>query len=183
MTDSSNDQPAGTNATAPKTSGRRKLSTRKKLLFAGVIFTAFFGLLELVLAAIGVKPIAYSEDPFVGFSGQSPLFQKTTTPDGQTVYETSPGKLRWFNAQQFPAHKDSNDYRVFCLGGSTTYGRPYDDNTSFSGWLREYLNIADTSRNWQVINAGGISYASYRVAAVMRKQRCPQPDIGCRAGV
>ena len=177
MTASHDIQPADTDTAALTTTRQPKRSVRRKLLFAGIIFTAFFGLLELILAAVGVKPIAYREDPFVGFSGQSPLFRETTTSNGEKVYQTAQGKLRWFNPQQFPSRKGDNDYRIFCLGGSTTFGRPYDDRTSFSGWLRAYLAIADTTRNWQVINAGGISYASYRVAAVMEELADYEPDL------
>jgi tetratricopeptide (TPR) repeat protein len=67
--------------------------------------------------------------------------------------------------------------RIFCTGGSTTYGRPYDDATSFCGWLRELLPVADPSRDWELINAGGISYASYRVAALMEELAAYQPDL------
>ena len=76
---------------------------------------------------------------------------------------------RFFNKQQFDRKKDKGVTRVFCLGGSTTFGRPYDDLTSFCGWLRELLPVADPSRKWELINAGGISYASYRVAALMEE--------------
>ncbi|MEZ5393510.1 MAG: tetratricopeptide repeat protein [Bryobacterales bacterium] len=62
------------------------------------------------------------------------------------------------------------------MGGSTTYGRPYDDRLSFSGWLRELLPIADPTRQCEVINAGGVSYASYRVAAVMEELAQYEPD-------
>ena len=63
------------------------------------------------------------------------------------------------------------------MGGSTTYGRPFDDATSFCGWLRELLPVADPSRQWELINAGGISYASYRVAALMEELADYQPDV------
>jgi hypothetical protein len=46
------------------------------------------------------------------------------------------------------------------MGGSTVYGRPYDDTTSFPGWLRELLPVADLTSNWEVINTGGESYAN-----------------------
>ena len=80
---------------------------------------------------------------------------------------TAANKKDVFNVQAFSARKKANTYRIFCLGGSTTFGRPYDDRTSFAGWLRAFLAAADPSRTWEVINAGGISYASYRVAALM----------------
>ena len=66
---------------------------------------------------------------------------------------------------------------MFCLGGSTTFGRPYDDQTSFCGWLRELLAVAYPEGNWEVVNAGGVSYASYRVAALMEELVAYEPDL------
>ncbi|MFN7893905.1 MAG: hypothetical protein ACK5OC_26705, partial [Pirellula sp.] len=63
------------------------------------------------------------------------------------------------------------------MGGSTTYGHPFFDSTSFSGWLREFLPVHDPSCHWEVINAGGISYASYRVAALMKELAQYEPDL------
>tara|TARA_R110002167_G_scaffold8292_5_gene38454 strand:- start:588 stop:2564 length:1977 start_codon:yes stop_codon:yes gene_type:complete len=82
-----------------------------------------------------------------------------------------------FNDQQFPVNKSPNTYRIFCLGGSTTFGRPYDHRTSFCGWLNAYLTAADPTHIWEVINVGGISYASYRVAAMMAELNTYQPDL------
>jgi tetratricopeptide (TPR) repeat protein len=85
--------------------------------------------------------------------------------------------LAWFNAQTFPREKPEGTYRIFSIGGSTTNGRPYDDATSFSGWLREYLKATATGRQWEVINAGGVSYASYRAALVMEELIQYEPDL------
>jgi hypothetical protein len=63
------------------------------------------------------------------------------------------------------------------MGGSTTYGHPYEDPTSFCGWLRELLNAAAPDHRWEVVNAGGISYASYRVALLMEELAGYQPDL------
>ncbi|MHC4121542.1 MAG: tetratricopeptide repeat protein, partial [Planctomycetota bacterium] len=82
-----------------------------------------------------------------------------------------------FNLQRFDRNKSADTYRVFCVGGSTTFGRPYDDTTSFCGWLREMLPKADPARKWELINAGGVSYASYRVAAVMEELARYEPDL------
>lgn len=65
-------------------------------------------------------------------------------------------KVKWVNAQRFPVQKSRGTYRIVCLGGSTTYGRSCDDTACFSGWLRELLPLADPTRQWQVVNAGGI---------------------------
>lgn len=167
--------PSLVSPTAAKT--RRKLSIGKKLFFSAVMTLLFFVTLEGSLAIFGLKPVATTEDPFVGFAGQVPLFVKSTGASGSTEYVTARNKLRWFNRQRFPADKPANGYRVFCLGGSTTYGHPYDDKTSFGGWLRELLPEADPSKQWEIINCGGISYASYRVANLMKELLEYEPDL------
>lgn len=138
---------------------------------------AILVVIELVLMAAGVTPLYKRTDTSVGFEGYAPLFVRHTQPDGEQVYRTASNKLQWFNMQQFPAKKGEGVTRVFCLGGSTTYGRPYDDRTSFSGWLRLFLPSVDSTRRWEVINAGGISYASYRVARVMEELAGYEPDL------
>jgi tetratricopeptide (TPR) repeat protein len=144
----------------------------KKALFAAIVFFGFFGLLEGVLALAGVRPRLAFEDPYVGFSKTIPLFQRKGDE-----YVTAPAKVGWFNEQRFPAKKASGVLRIYSVGGSTTFGRPYDDRLSFSGWLRELLPVADSSKRWEVINAGGVSYASYRVAAVMEELAQYDPDL------
>lgn len=121
---------------------------------------------------LGVRPAAFDKDPFVGFSSYLPLFIEE---DGERV--TAPNKYGWFNRQRFAHPKPADTYRIFSVGGSTTHGRPYDDRASFSGWLRAYLAAADPSRNWEVINAGGVSYAGYRVAALMEELAAYEPDL------
>lgn len=153
------------------------LTAWKKTAFAVVATGLFFGALELVLAAAGVRPRLYEDDPYVGFSGVSKLFEKQRTPSGEEIWSTAESKLRFFNPQQFAAGKKPDTTRVFCVGGSTTFGRPYDDGTSFSGWLRELLPVAEPDRSWEVVNAGGVSYASYRVAMVMEELAAHDPDL------
>ena len=157
-------------------SGRR-LPRWKKGLFSVLATTGFFVLLEVLLALSGMAPSLSRRDPFIGFSSTAPLFVDDDGADGRGYMVTAPNKLGWFNQQRFLGKKPSGAYRIFSLGGSTTYGRPYDDAASFSGWLREFLNEADSSRSWEVINAGGVSYASYRVAKLMEELLSYEPDL------
>lgn len=153
--------------------GRPRLSRGKRLLFHAVTVVLFFGILELVLALAGVRPVVVEEDPYVGFASQIKLFERTPSGD----YRTAVNKLSLFNEQSFPARKGRGTFRIFTLGGSCTYGRPFDDATSWSGWLRTYLAAVDPSRRWEVVNAGGISYASYRVATLMEELVDYDPDL------
>ena len=152
------------------------LSKKRKCVYAVCVFLAFFMGLETLLWMAGVQPVLSQEDPFVGFSGNVPLLVETSV-DGQAVMEPAENKLRWFNHQRFPKAKPSDTFRIFCLGGSTTYGRPFDDKTSYCGWLREYLADVDATRKFEVINAGGISYASYRLVKVMEELAECEPDL------
>jgi len=141
------------------------------------VTVVFFVLMELILMASGVKSLYERTDPAVGFAGYAPLFVKHTLPNGEEIFSTAPNKMEWFNMQSFPAKKAENVTRIFCIGGSTTYGRPYDDLTSFCGWLRRFLPAVDPTRRWEVINAGGISYASYRAARLMEELADYEPDL------
>ncbi len=137
---------------------------------------AVLGLAEIVLALFGVRPTYLVADPYVGFKGDSPLFEKTME-GGLEVFQTVRSKVGLFNLQKFPVVKGANAYRIFSMGGSTTYGHPYDDRTSFSGWLRAFAKSADPGRDWQIINCGGVSYASYREAKLMEELIRYQPDL------
>ncbi len=143
-------------------------------LLAAVLLLA---LVEGVLTLAGAGEGALYDDPFVGFAPGSPLFAERTLPSGERVWATRPEKLQFFNEQSFPAEKAPGTYRIFTLGGSTTFGHPYDDAVSFAAWLRLYLPAADPSRRWEVVNAGGISYASYRIAELMKELVRHEPDL------
>lgn len=149
----------------------------KNLALGFGVTIIFFVLIELILLVAGVKPLYERSDPAVGFAGYAPLFVKQVQSNGEEFFSTAPNKMQWFNSQSFPVKKDKNVTRIFCIGGSTTYGRPYDDRTSFCGWLRRFLPAVDPSRNYEVINAGGISYASYRAARLMEELVNYEPDL------
>lgn len=155
----------------------RHLPWWKKLLFSLLVTVGFFVALELLLALGGVRPVLRDEDPFVGFAARIPLFVEQADADGRVWMVTAENRRALFNLQRFPQEKAAGTFRVFCLGGSTTYGHPYDDTVSFAGWLRELLPAADRSRNWEVINCGGISYASYRVTLLMEELAEYEPDL------
>jgi lysophospholipase L1-like esterase len=129
---------------------------------------------EAVCRWVGWGKPAEVADPFVGFDAVRPLF----TPDatGQ-FYETAPDRLVHFRRDQFAVDKPANEFRVFCLGGSTVQGNPYGIETAFSTWLELTLRAADPTRSYRVVNCGGISYASYRLAPIFKELLTYQPDL------
>lgn len=129
--------------------------------------------IELSLWLGNVTPLA-EQDPFVGFSGTSSLFIEETP--GQFV--VNPVKAAYFNtAQSFSLPKPAGTFRIVVLGGSTTYGRPYRQQTSFGAWLKKLIEHSVPNMKVEVLNAGGISYASYRVRRLMTEMAEYDPDL------
>ena len=131
-------------------------------------------LIEVLLRVIVPAPAVAVDDPYVSFAGTSPLFVPDAT--GQML-ETDQRRLTFFRHQSFKAVKEPGTFRVFCLGGSTVQGRPYSVETSFTTWLQLNLHAADDAIDWEVINCGGISYASYRLVPIMREVLTYEPDL------
>ena len=142
-------------------------------LFVGlVVCVLFFAVLEITLRIAGWPPRDFPADPFVGYSGTSPLYEVN---DG--VATTVEHKIHWFNLVHFKAHKPRGTYRIFCFGGSTTYGSPYDKDASFTRWLEDLLEASAPGKEFEVINAGGLSYASYRIVHLVRETLQYNPDL------
>ena len=157
---------------------RTTLPQKLLLIAFGLVSTLLLLFLaEGALALLGLGDAARFDDPYVGFEGSTPLFEKRRLEDGREVYATNAAKLKFFNEQSFPAEKEEGAYRVFTLGGSTTAGRPYDDRVSFARWLERYLDLAEPGRRHEVVNAGAVSYASYRVALLMQELVAYAPDL------
>ena len=135
---------------------------------------SLFGLLELVCVAIGWGESQLGDDPLVGFEAIRPLFEKTT--DGQE-FHTSPARRGYFKKVSFAGIKPNDEFRIFVFGGSTVQGNPFSIETSFPTYLQIALEKADSSRNWKVVNCGGVSYASYRLLPIMRECLEYQPDL------
>ena len=160
-----------------RSSSTSTLNWKKKLLFGTASTLCFFFALELFLLLLGVSTIASNRDPSAGFSRQIPLLAASINSKGEEILTTAANKESWFNIQSFPKHKAAGTKRVFCVGGSTTFGRPFSDSASYVRWVRELLGAVQPDVEWEVINAGGVSYASYRVAAVMRELAQYEPDL------
>lgn len=156
-----------------------KRQTAFKLTTVFLFSFLTIALFEGILNMIGFKGTYEKEDPFLGFHKSHPLFELKTQPDpiDDAKYVTRRSKLHYFNHQEFLAEKKPNGLRIFTFGGSTTYGRPYNGKTSFSRWLEINLQALDPSRNYEVINVGGVSYASYRIVKLMQEIIQYDPDM------
>lgn len=131
-----------------------------------------FVLLELALRLLGVASPANQRDPLAGFNQQQTLFERAGG-----VYRARHSREPFFGPQEFAASKPANGYRVFCFGGSTVFGHPYTADTAFPKWLELELAARQPARRVEVVNCGGVSYASYRLAPIVREVLGYQPDL------
>jgi len=143
-------------------------------LIAVLVGPALLLLAELGCRLFGWGLPANTDDPFVGFESIVPLFVPDEAGEKMTIAE---GRLRFFAPDSFPTAKAAGTFRIFCLGGSTVQGRPFSIETSFPTWLELSLAAADDSRSWEVVNCGGVSYASYRLVPILDECLQYEPDL------
>ena len=154
----------------------KRLSRAKRIGFrlaAMVLGVLPFVLLEVGLRWANVGRVTEADDAFLGFQSVRPLFELNAAGDR---YETAPSRRVHFYPDSFAARKGENEYRIFCLGGSTVQGNPYSIETAFSTWFELSLDAADPSHDWEVVNCGGISYASYRLVPIFKEVLAHQAD-------
>ena len=158
-----------------ETSGKRQ--RRRRWWFP--IVAVLIGLVPLVVAEMMMRAgdwgePGFTDDPFVSFDSSKPLFELNDAGDR---YEISSARQDWFYPVTFPAQKSNKTFRAFCIGGSTVAGRPYTVETAFSSWLQIYLKHIDPERDWEIVNCGGVSYASYRLEPIVREVLAYEPDL------
>lgn len=152
-------------------------TSRKKWTFRLVAIA--IGLLPLLLVEAGLRwlDVGGSHRPNDGFDGTR-LFTSVQAhqPSDEVDWEISPRHSNFFCHASFVVPKPSGTRRVFVLGGSTVQGRPYATETAFAKFLELRLNVADTDWRHEVINCGGVSYASDRVEQILHEVLGYQPD-------
>lgn len=141
-------------------------------LLAVLLGLAPFVLLEVGLRVFGVGAAAGGSDPFAGFGTDIPVFERKGDQ-----FVTSNTRMPFLPEQSFAADKPANGFRAFCFGGSTVHGRPYESDTAFPKWLELELAATNPERAVEVVNCGGISYASYRIVPMLREVLNHQPDL------
>lgn len=160
------------NENKPKT---ESIWRRALLRLSAIVFgLSLLFLIEGVCRVFRWEPPADSSFVDPGFNSSNPLFVLDAAGDRYSIQKS---RLKFFVPESFPARKTERTVRVFCLGGSTVQGRPYSKETSFTTWLNLSLEAADPSRKWEVINCGGVSYASYRLLPILKECLRYEPDL------
>jgi hypothetical protein len=167
----------------PDSPAPRPIPPRRRWLFRGLAVLSglsVFGVAEGVCRLLDWGRPEVVGDPFVGFSETVPLFVRD---EERGEYRIADGRKRFFVHDAFPLTKGERTRRVFVLGGSTVQGRPYSIETSFATFLELGLAAGDRSgggspeHDWEVVNCGGISYASYRLVPILEEVLAYEPDL------
>ena len=154
----------------------------RRALFACATMAVLLVCAELAARAIdaGLGHPLEQEDPFVGFYGMHPVYVETEPGRMQT----NPRKLGFFQPQSFEMPKPDDLFRVFCLGGSVTFGFVHpglvegDPSVAYPAQLETILRReAGAGRRVEVINAGALGYSSFRVLSVLKEVMRYQPDL------
>ena len=165
------------NKTSSTSNARKAPRGRRRgvfVLLAVLLGISPFLVLEISLRILGAGKPTTLVDPYFGFGPLQPLFELDR--EG-TSYQTSRSRSLYFGDQQFPAEKAENTFRIFCLGGSTVRGRPYTTDTAFARWMQVELGARDPSHHYEVVNCGGLSYASYRLSLMLDEILQYEPDL------
>jgi len=144
----------------------------------GVFRIAAIGLvlLPLLVLELGLRATGRAvpeASAWVELHQLKPLF---VLDEDQQAWVIPPERWNYFRPASFPVKKSPQTRRVFVLGGSTVQGRPWATETAFSTWLLFQLQSADPTGDFEVINCGGVSYASYRVDKILDEVLQHQPD-------
>lgn len=129
---------------------------------------------EWVLAVLDLPKRPAAIDPYVDLHHLRPLFELNEETQRFSIGKE---RLHLFRPASFDVRKPPGKFRAFALGGSTTQGEPYSTETAFPEWMKLNLQAQSPETDFEVINCGGLSYASYRVLAILREVLEYDPDL------
>jgi hypothetical protein len=143
---------------------RVKLSKKKQILFATMVFTVFLLVLEGLLRLLGVGSVAPSMQTGIGsYRGSNNSIGFEYTPGwegihaGARVHINSAG----WRGNDFSPTKPSGTFRILGVGDSFTFGKDVNDEDVFLAQLERMLNSGGGAR-FETLNAGheGINTAT-----------------------
>lgn len=159
----------------------KQLTSSKRRAFIAV--TLLLPVVGLLLLEAGLRIAGYGPD--------LSLCTKTTVR-GVDYYAMNGGvRSRYFSGRFFGGKsvaentapeffrmpKPADTYRIFCLGGSTTFGYPYGVLGSFSRFLQDRLQAVFPEKKIEVVNFGITATNSFTVLDMARDAVAYSPDL------
>ena len=113
-------------------------------------------------------------DPYESFVTRSSLFERAGD-----MCRTRPSRSGFFHPATFSAAPSDATFRIFVFGGSVTYGYALanPESESYCSRLRALLQAELPAREVEVINCGGICYASYRLLSIAEECLAYDADL------
>lgn len=147
------------------------LSLRRRVAYIAFAIIASLLLLEGVARVMEIWWPPLPVDHGLGFDPGSLLFVPGER-DGERV--TNPTKRKHFHTQRFSAAKAPGTLRVVALGGSSVYLLEEQLEA-----LKDRLQprLRGDLRTVEIINAGGHSYGSHRLVAILIELLEYEPDV------
>lgn len=162
-------------------SSRVKLSKKKQILFATLVFTVFLLVLEGLLRLLGVGSVAPSMQTGIGlYRGSNNSIGFEYTPGwegihaGARVHINSAG----WRGNDFSPTKPPGTFRILGVGDSVTFGKAVDDEDVFLAQLERMLT-SDSGTRFETLNAGheGINTATELQYFNEREMTKLAPDV------
>jgi hypothetical protein len=140
-----------------------------------VIFVLAF---EATTRGMGWLDPTTRPDPYLGLAGTPPLYPAREAGNGTRVRRTAPNKNGTYRVLGFAAEKPADEFRVFCIGGSSVRSDAFmDPDGSFPAMLEIYLSALMPDKTARVINAGGGGMGSLQNLEVLREILDYDPDL------
>lgn len=149
----------------------------KKFFFNLILFC--FPILFIVLLEVVLN--------LTGYGKEYELLHEITIGEHKYYQVNKQVAKRYFSAQDvtipdardgiFQKEKAHNTFRIFCLGGSTTAGFPYQYNATFPSLLNDRLERLFPEKYFEVINFGISAINSYSVLDFTQELVNYEPDL------
>jgi len=149
----------------------------KKIIFsilAALLPLAFLALVELTLWVAD----AYPQPPlFLEIEENDKTFTQINSQVGERYFNKNIMPVPNLYPQKFSTNKPAGTMRIFCLGGSTTAGFPYEMTVPFPQQLALLLKQENPDKNFEVINMGLSAINSFTVVDWMPEILEQDPDL------
>lgn len=160
---------------------RPRIPRWRKAVYALVTLLLVLGLAEGTLQIIGFEGTTLAElEATAGFNHGAYVWRRDRILGDWYVEEQGPRGAQWmrsnrdlqtrgFHRERFPLEAEG-ELRLFAIGGSTTYGTPYEhQERGFPQRLQKALQTRHPGHRWRLINAGVAGMDSRALPAMMKE--------------
>ena len=120
----------------------------------------------------------FTDSPFDNFDTKYTKQEPAGPGFGGSIEHRKILNSRGFSGPEFSSIKPLDTYRVFTLGGSTTFGNDQFHSETWPGYLQQIFDGEELGVNVQVINAGIPAYSSTPEYQMLKTRLIDyQPDL------